>query len=384
MMNLVGFLNPTTTYPAIVVPVWEDEAGLYASFRTKNEEDHKFELVSIPEDSSYISLPNNWDDTTVSACLPIDVSLIALDQAKIIGCHIDDEQGIILNLLSDLYFCANHPHVRLAFSKQTRSPLVIIKELQNVVNLLLMEELYHQGGQGVGRILDWLCNQKASLIEQYQSSDIIDLFEDSIPTNAEDLVENTWWKQAYSEKQKTFSLVEIEDRYPSPKRIAVLNTQPIVPNNSVLPIMTRHLASGTNYSFFHAPSANQESLLELKLFADKVEEDASRMSESPLSATDKDNVGSIKFFSINRQWTGSPFIFYEDIQEGKICITGYRGKDNNASISESYEKLRDDYALELLEALMSSPPEEAKFEIRDTNLSSVSIDNVTNIKRAEK
>ena len=149
----------------------------------------------------------------------------------------------------------------------------------------------------------------------------------------------------------------MEDLTPSPMTVVVMNVEPMVPNEVVLNLMARHRLTGTDYLFFHAPTASGEALNRLQDATDVAVEEARRGASGILEEFTGPSTGSVKFFALDRQWTGSPYVFYIMGKADDERVLGYRGVDVDASISRSYELLKEGFACELLQMLRSGRPE---------------------------
>lgn len=359
-MRLFGFINPTGRYPAAVVPVWLDESDVLHGMFARQGSTTEFgrELLPLLKTSDIKRLPDDWFDSTIQGHKQTDVCLLALSQDKLIAYPISAERKAISTLLADPSFASDQPFTRLAFAKLAGSAHLVVAELLSCACHLLTKEVVSQAGGAKARIEAWLQQERDSLAEQLGESQEARALQAELPTTLEALGAPTWWRGHVTlhPPQQPLTLVQIEDRRPSPKTAAILNLEPAVPDREILGIMARHLLSGTNYLFFHAPSASPDALDQLRRATDRAVETARRAVSGPLGNLAPPLVGTVKFFELDREWTGSPFVFYEEAAEGGTRVAGYRGVDVGASIARSYERLTDEIAFELLEALVSKAP----------------------------
>lgn len=353
-MDLVGFINPGSRFPATVIPVWwtEDDSlvGLFDS------PDREPMLQRIQLKSKIFKLPVDWSDESIRGCEPIDVCLLALTADQLLAYPRLREGEILSSLLADRSFAGEEPFVRLALSKLTQMPHLIVSELVSCACRLLSKEVLAAPGAANTRIEKWLGEQRQSICERF-SLDV------EIPLTIDELGDMKWWRQ-YVDVQtpmKRSTLYDIEDITPSPKTVTILNLEPTIPDDRILGLMARHLMNGTKYTFFHSPAANKDILSGLAAATQQALESARRATTGPTADLVPPNVGEISFFAL-QTWTGSPYIFYEIATPNGISVIGYRGHDVGASISSCYEKLGDGVARELLEALVSPRPERMPLE----------------------
>jgi hypothetical protein len=369
MLTLRGFLNPFDDYPAVVVPVWAQPDGSAVGVFSADERcgHGRRKLCPLVGWDDVVPLPADWTDGTVGAD-PLDACLLALDRTTVIGYTIEGESRTIRALLADPSFAADRPFTRLAMAKLTGAPHLLFSELFACAFVLLIQETASKPGGAKVRIEAWLRRESASIADYLGENSEAKTFVSELPATFDDLANITWWRRRVSFKPASspLPLDVIENRTPSPKTIAVLNLVPVVPGPAMLRIMGRHLSAGTNYIFFHAPSASAEALEQLNAATLKALEQAIVSTRGRLENFASPTVGTVRFYSLEREWTGSPFVFYEEAADSGTRVIGYRGLDVGASIAQSYEQVDDQVASELLEALSSNRPSLYGFENKVT------------------
>lgn len=364
-MRLYGYSNPTGRFPSAVVPVWINEAnqlfGAYTS-STKRGGTHRLELKAIQQEGVE-QLPAGWIDRSIGELQPQEVSLIALSAKSIIAFPVASEVRMITELLRDPSFASEQPFTRLAFARLTASIHLVATELLSAASFLLAQEVGRQGGARA-RIENWLEQEHLRLADALGSTAEGAQFLAELPTTLQALGSLVWWRghTAVLPPAKPLSLLAIEDRKPSPKTAAILTIEPVVPDRPILNVMGRHIYNGTNYVFFHDPSASSGALDRLHDAALSAVAQAKKAATGPLSKLMTPMIGDVKFFSLAERWTGSPYVFYEEAIEGGTTVVGYRGLDVGAAIARSYERLPDQIAFELLEALTSGAPKPVAFD----------------------
>lgn len=358
-MHLRGFVNLTGRLPSTVVAVWRDESGTFlGAFRAAGETMPKRVLLELSEQAirCVVDLPSDWRDDSITGLSPEDVGMFALSNQQILAYPVAAERVVLTQLLADPGFASEDPFCRLALAKELGESHSVASELIYSATSLLAREIAAANGGAKRRVDAWLAAQRRNLGEYFPASKALAMLAADIPDCVERLVDSSWSRRHLqsSPPRESLPLATIEDRVPSPRRVAVLNIEPVAPDEHVQRVMIRHIMSGTQYLFFHAPKASQTKLDQLRLVAQRAIERARLESESPFSGLISQEIGGIRFFELDRQWTESSFVFYLELGPNGYKVAGYRGQTPGAPISDWYEKIPDVFASELYQALMSN------------------------------
>ncbi len=358
-MDLVGFLNPSCSYPGVVIAVWQDKQGQCFGGFSQGKNATCLEVIPLEKNAVFVPLPDGWRDTSIAGLSANSVCLFALESENIAAYSFSCEKEFLSTLLEDPGFSIDQPFLRLSIAKSAGAVQLIMVELLAAASHLMALEVLESKGGARKRVENWLTQQKRGIAEQFES---VPEFREAIanlPSRIEDLAHSSWWRahMVTNTSGKLLSLDQIENRNPSPKCVTIINRQPIVPDERMLAIMARHLLNGTDYMFFHSPEANESVLDHLRTATDEARSSAKSSAIGPQSKLRTTSVGSIDFYSLQSEWTGSPYVMYLDAAVPRFHVDGYRGIDVGAAIARSYVKLKDNFAYELLEALFSKPPQ---------------------------